>query len=69
MGGDGTFGAGGGGKDGTPVGVMHVRAHAPRPPMVNDATSTGSLAQAFLKKAASPGGMGGKGHPCRGCSR
>lgn len=31
--------------------------------MVNDATSTGSLAQAFLKKAASPEGVGEKVTP------
>lgn len=43
--------------------------HAPRPAMVKDATSTGSLAQVFLRKAASPGGGRGEGHPCRGCPR
>lgn len=37
--------------------------------MVKDATSTGSLAQAFLMKAANPGGVGGEGHPCKECPR
>ena len=46
---------------------MHVRAHAPRPAMLKDATSTGSLAQAFLRKAASPGEVDGEGHSSRQC--
>ena len=44
---------GGEGRPGRRLGVMHVAAHAPRPAMVKEATSTGSLAQAFLRKAAS----------------
>lgn len=34
--------------------------------MVKDATSTGSLAQASLRKVASPAGAGEEGHPSRG---
>ena len=60
---------GGGDKAGTPIGGDALfRAwgtHAPRPPMVKDATSTGSLAQTFLRKAAIPGRVGEEGHPCR----
>lgn len=55
-------------KPGRRLGVMHFRAwgtHAPRPPMVRDATSTGSLAQTFLRKAAIPGRVDEEGHPCR----
>lgn len=46
-------GRGMGVKLGRQVGAMH--AHAPRPAMVKDATSTGSLAQTSLRKAVSPG--------------
>lgn len=42
MGSDGALGQGGA-----------MQAHAPRPPIVKDATSTGSLAQASLRKVAS----------------